>query len=951
MRLLVSIEDYFLELYRQLREIPKPRSIVEIEPEAELVGRLKDLFRNLPLESQIWAWDLLPVQLEGGPNVSRSEMFGALVLALGAAVCREESTEGSVWPAGRSCFPEGLRSGLFPGGQPCVELKRAIAGAAQRLGLRHALDWEDSQEYFDTVKLQFGFTRRGARRKLSYWLVGLGQSVAVRALLGEAPDHPELESRSFTKLWRALQNYRRGRLGEEETREILEKSPWVRSHWIPDLLKQAQAHIERLGTGEERELDVGGAEPEQANAPADLALDWSGREPQLMLRLDEDAIEEVVGDWRTSKIQFAVDGNIALTWLRDGHGWRGERILHLPDWDASTLAISSTDGRSVREFDLAEVGLGEDVLVFDLVSPGRLLGPREGLDSRREYALLVDDSLDLAGCEESEILDQRHKHGRKLYRLARGWQDTLRVELENLVYWEPTIKNRRTPEKLDLTVSNDSEQPVGLGERRPLVIQGVPEGALEVAFRLGKSSRRLVAKPTQRGWITGEEVQLDPALLLGSTRLRVHIRTETSDRCWKPKTRWNVVGLAALERDEEQKRPSSRWEIVKPEEPLNRAGGQQVVRMFSSDREARVRVLEGGRVIAVGSRPFPLQVAAGWGERLTTDASALLVQSVEDRGCVMRFYGSMLGRAYSSVLLNTALDMDEQHEVALWNRSGQVNRVKILRSELNGRRWVLPQHEDPWAWAVAFRGERIGSRWREEGLAKLILRRPTVVNFGLLRWFKPPVLGRAMRKRFCQAVGQHPVEFLRAWTSNDGLANGLRHSETPEELYPVIRTALWSARVAYPNQAKQILDLFTRRAQRSAGLTEQEAQTSSARKLAELCAPFAGQVLAKVKRGNKLAKRAYRATLGLVEGAALSEGDSALRDLCRRSARSLSVDEQALEVAARTLATGDTSPGSEPLLRRLAEAPQGSCYLAAIVLRAAAEGNEQVWKARTASAS
>ena len=281
----MSIEDYFLELYRQLREIPKPRSIVEIEPEAELVGRLKDLFRNLPLESQIWVWDLLPVQLEGGPNVSRSEMFGALVLALAAEVCREESTEGAVWGTVCSRFPDRLRPGLFPGDQPCVELKQAIASAARRLELRHALDWEDSHEYFDTVKLQFGFTRRGARQNLAYWLVGLGRSVAVRALLGEESDHPELESRSFRRLWLALHDYRKGRLGEDETRKTLEKSPWVRPHWIPDLLKQAQAHLERLGTGEEGDPDIGGTEPEQAEAPVDLVLDWSGREPRLTLRL------------------------------------------------------------------------------------------------------------------------------------------------------------------------------------------------------------------------------------------------------------------------------------------------------------------------------------------------------------------------------------------------------------------------------------------------------------------------------------------------------------------------------------------------------------------------------------------------------------------------------------------------------------------------------------------
>src|SRR5690606_10538606 len=150
---------------------------------------------------------------------------------------------------------------------------------------------------------------------------------------------------------------------------------------------------------------------------------------------------------------FEVDGRPACAWARQRSRWDGGRRLPQIGWDASALMLSSADGRHVQEFDLAELGLGEDILVFDLRASGRLLGSREWLDPQREYALLYDDSLDLAGLE-SGVVCQRQARGRKLSRLAAGWSGKPHLEIDGLIYWEPQVKDRQAPEVLNLSVTN-----------------------------------------------------------------------------------------------------------------------------------------------------------------------------------------------------------------------------------------------------------------------------------------------------------------------------------------------------------------------------------------------------------------------------------------------------------------------------------------------------------------
>ena len=123
-------------------------------------------------------------------------MFGSILICAAAEVCREESREDSVWPAIRRILADSpeLQGELFlSNGQPSSLTKDVITDAVRALNLRHAMDIEGTQQWFTTIKLQFGFTYRGAKNRLAEWLVNLGRPHAVQYLIGDS-DFPELST-------------------------------------------------------------------------------------------------------------------------------------------------------------------------------------------------------------------------------------------------------------------------------------------------------------------------------------------------------------------------------------------------------------------------------------------------------------------------------------------------------------------------------------------------------------------------------------------------------------------------------------------------------------------------------------------------------------------------------------------------------------------------------------
>ncbi|MFQ5885424.1 MAG: hypothetical protein ACE5IO_10040, partial [Thermoplasmata archaeon] len=433
---------------------------------------------------------------EGDAFVTYRQMFGSLLICAGTEVCREERNEDSVWPAIRKILPEShaLRQKLFlANGQPTSLTRDIIEDAVRALNLRHVMDIEGTQQWFVTIKLQFGFTYRGAKNRLAEWLVNIGRPVAVRYLLNEESEFPELTSESFQSLWRALTQYRRGLIEEVEVRATLQRNPWIKAHWINDLLEEAKARIATLGTGEWKAEETGMYEEEVSEEElcpiAGIALEWSqGTAPRLRFQLDRQAIEDEVAGTDVKELDFYVDSKKLSRWLRQRDGsWAGDEYIHAepdkskqqPNLSPHTLVVRSISGETLVEWDIAESGLSEEVLVFDLERERIVKAGSERLEPNRKYAIICDRESELQGCDAVETFE-RSGISRKAIRLPSPLDENLCITYEDFVLWQPVQAESDQRLRFSLALTTPEAKALSLHDRSKLFLEGLPEDAESV---------------------------------------------------------------------------------------------------------------------------------------------------------------------------------------------------------------------------------------------------------------------------------------------------------------------------------------------------------------------------------------------------------------------------------------------------------------------------------------
>lgn len=935
----MELEDVFLHFLDRFEGLPTPRSVAEATITTDEFSALKTWFSARWGWPRMWCEDTWQIGLSKELSASRQEMFGALILILASEVCRDNSGEDAVWPAvtavlkaDRISFPV-----LFVGGQPTPACKKALAAGARRVKLRNLIDRYGAQEYFDTLKLQFGFTIKGAVRRLPEWLDGLGLPIAVRILAGVETEFGDLRSTSFSQLWGTLQDFRHNRVSEDYTSAILRASPWIRSDWTPELLRVVRLRLTRPPTS----LGGIGSVEHSSDPICEPILRWEeASKPRLMIRLNEEQIREMLAHVNTAT--FAIDGRVVDRWIAEEGGlWRGKRELPCepegakPNLRPKLLSIS-TNGQPIEEIDLLEMSFGHPLLIFDLKTR-EFLSPASTLDCNRSYGLICDPDLSIS--EASHCLKLKD---RSAYQLNSPWSKDLKVTCEGALYWKPKIDDTERLQPVRVILESPLGEVAEIGAPANVCVRGAPDDATAVSLLAGRSVHSLI-KDDQL-WKTGRPVQITIGMCSGEERLRVRVTGDGYARTVVPKLSLNLRGIACVEADTNTD-TEPRWQLLNRKQPLDRADGCGRARVFVETRPSQL--YEGAHLVtAISSRTLPLRDLYGWGAplivRSSGSSSSVLIDSVEDYG-LGRFLPSLFGRPTGAwIYWRSPMPPSNEHQILVWSdilQEPQVFGVDAILSQQNGATWKLPSLASIAAMAVTYQGARISAYWTPQAIIRALRYRPSAKIFGLCRWLKLPVLNASFRGPIRDAVLFAPAEFVRGWLSDD-LQYGLVHRPAEQGLETVVREFFWDYTDRDEAKMDKLVHAFPRSPTQPGSQSESEAFKSTLMHLGEICPSLAYRLAKHKVRGDK-----YRRYVRAVTGALLRQPEttdsqqmrSQLIAACRDCANLLGSTPEMLETSVQALGSqldGHTPNYREPEdgLRKLGETSRGRQFISASLL-------------------
>ncbi len=785
---------------REERGLERPWSIAELGLSTDEFLHLSTWAAGLDVRTvrlwlgNSWTFETLP----SGARYSRQACLGLLLLTFAAEAARREATEGRLWPhvrrdnSGTRRFGSGVDYELFDySGHPTDAFKQAIESAAQTFGLRNVLQDLDSQRYYLTVFLQFGFTIRDARLRLGQWLTGATAQTATGHLL--AAGGP-LRAPGFVCMWETLKNSRAGNLPPETVALHLAESPWVLRDWVDEL--PGIADRDAAGSGDAPVTAEGGF----AAVLSEPELRWAPPEPpHFACRLKNLATAGLVASEydltacgrRVARISRAEDGSYDATVAE----------VRLPSVAPSVVAelVDREGGEAAATVIVTCFDPNESVAVFELPT-GRRLKSDDRLKPTRDYAVMFasDLTLDPPGASWSAVATGRYR----VETVAGRDVAALRLSSGNAVVWTPpavVTPVRLTPEwaHIDARVEGAWGGLLPLGASYRLALRhGVD---VQVVYARCRMAPVPVSTATPGTTFAGPAIlpaDVTPHLVVWTFGLRRD--GETAQVKYVPRVR--PLGAAIFR--------GQVWTVLGSEFQLLLDDARSApIRVFPPESWAAQKVgleewavMEGDTwVDRLGARPRPIRNLTGLGARLTirrgpfnavpdvpplgknrTVDALSLASEVVDRG---QLRGVILGDGPDSnavvrsarLELDGTLEIDERHEVIWWDRDGRLHRLRP-------RRWVADnvQRDDWWvvnlpplataprAAAVAYGGHRLGAWWAvdwHDGLRSLGEEDPSAVA-ALLRWLRLPILapgGLQATRRFAEA---HATAVLPVWISD-----------------------------------------------------------------------------------------------------------------------------------------------------------------------------------------
>jgi hypothetical protein len=935
----IELQEVFVYFASKFERLRDPRSIAEACISDQDVQSLCRWFSALYGKPRNWCQRDWQESLIDGQTASSREMFGSLFLILAAELCREKSSEDSVWPAvvdvlkaDRVSF-----SKLFVAGQPTELCKSAMAAGARRLRLRNLIDRSGTQEYFDTLKLQFGFTFKGAKSRLVDWLDGLPTPIAVSILRSAHPEFVDLGSDSFKSTWSALSEVRRGRISVRTAVETLRGSPWIRRDWLDELISLVVNSPRRYAAPSSVDTEARAVE-----AVCEPMLRWQyPSKPRLFLRLNEDLLLKQFND--ADAVVFAVDGRVVARWTAQSQGaWAGPRAIpcepesmkERPSLKPKLLSATTDQGEPLLEVDLREeLGIGEPLLLFDLQN-GNPICLEHRLETHKEYAFVCDTDLTVEGAQHFLSLP-----GCSAFYLMPPVSPSLRVVSEGSLYWQPNVYARTSQEALQVFVAAQEDSVVEIGRAIPLEVVGLPPSTHSAVLIVGGIRYELArGLSEERIWITNIAVPISLALALGEERIRIKFSCGTGSRTVAPKIRLRLRGIAGIDVNRSAGEAVYSWRLLDRKRPLNLAGGAGRAKLFAPVRHSQI--FEGPKLVSKSTaRSIDFRDLYGWGWPLSIKAdpglNTILVDSVDDRGCVAVYVKELFGKPIHKVWLRNPIEPSTKHRIRSWrllNETAKVVCGNDIVSESANNIWGFPNPGAISAIAIEYDGACLGSHIDLQ-LVSSALEEPLAATFSLLRWLKTPVLSLTLENLMQRAVFKAPWAFVRGWMHCEQNDLHFRQSDPGADL--VLRWFLWNYKESREDRLERIATEVT--GIRADGSLEQFIALMSS--TAEIC-PSLSYGLAKAKLRSKadaLVFQVLTQLLRLPSAATLQWCDEALRMLTQEVASLVQSNPASLEqmMAAFGDYLDNRESGyrrNERILREVGELSKGRAFISASLL-------------------
>lgn len=933
----MDLEDVFLHFFRKFRGLQTPRSVAEARITTDEVASLQQWFSRQYERPRNWCERTWQDKVDDGITASSREMLGALFLILASEIYRDQGNEDSAWPAIAEAFAANKKTHalLFVNQHPSELCKLALAAGVQKLKFRNLIESDGKQEYFDTLKLQVGFTLKGVTRRLPEWLDGFGCTTAIRILNGALDDTSlaDLPSSSFQSLWKTLREFRRGLRSRASASAILASSPWVRSAWVPQILEVPQLRLQR-------QTSTPQASNEEADEPlCEPILQWDDHQarPSLSVRLNEDRICEVLAG-RDAAV-FVIDGAVVGRWMAkpDG-GFSGERQLvckgsgGLPDLRPQCLTISC-NGEPVETVDLADLKLTAPFLLFDL-STFALVDPNDNLEHTRDYAVICDTDMEVPGIRPWKTKT------RFAYRLDSPLAADIALICAGAVLWKPYLEHFQPRRSICIHIESTSESIVQIGSSTGLIIRDAPEDVTAVTLFVG--GRPISLHRSSAGWETERPVSISLGVVMRSERLRVRVQGPDYTQTVIPKLSLQLGGVAILKPSGEVP-GGERWQLLRTSH-LNRASGDGRAQIFYA---GTFTLYEGFSRVDTGRAGIVnLRDLNGWGHpliaHLESDGTEVAVaESVEDRGCIDMFLPAGFGNETPTIRLRIPILPNIGHAVWIWEDINVPPRTfssQEIIVENDGFTWKVPKCGAAVLAAVVFEGVCVGGWWSQDHILDSFRKPLSAGTVALMRWLKIPILNTAYAPSLKRVLPNASIEFLRGWIEPASLSFNFKHRLTEDKLDSVVRALFWNYSERRPQYLNEMVRALGSRLPKEFSRSPIDNLRKTLLLIGEICPSFA-YCLARADAHD----HRYRDCISSVVQDALESDSCGAERIAADLNMATGTCAHTLKIAPKELLEGVKTyashlegngppPQCETSLRRLGETGRGRHYLTAALL-------------------